>query len=152
MNLSPNFKLAELTHSNTAVRLKIDNFAPPEVVDKLKVTASMLERIRSLLGTPVQVTSGYRGPVLNKKVGGVTSSDHLTGEAADIIAPKFGPPSRVASKLAENFDKLGIGQLILEQFKTSQWVHVSTKIPSKVTNRILTINENGATPGIRSVR
>ena len=69
MNLSPNFKLAELIHSNTAVRLKIDNFAPPEVVDKLKVTASMLERIRSLLGTPVQVTSGYRGPVLNKKVG-----------------------------------------------------------------------------------
>ena len=152
MTLTPNFTLHELTFSGTAVKLKIDNTPPPETVARLKATARMLEKVRALLGAPVVVSSGYRSKLLNTAVGGSSTSDHLTGDAADITVPKFGSPDKVASYLAMDLDELGIGQLILEKFKTSQWVHVSTRVPSKAQNRILTITESGTTSGIRSIK
>jgi hypothetical protein len=108
----------------------------------------MLERIRTTLGVPVIVTSGYRSPVLNRAVGGVTSSDHTQCHAADIVAPAFGTPGQVAAKLAPLVSVLGIGQIILEGIKGKAWVHVSTHAPEKTINRILTITDSGIKPGI----
>ena len=88
MQLTKHFTLAELTNSSTAQRLGLSNTAPPEIVPRLLRTAEMLERIRATLGVPVIVTSGYRAPAVNRAVGGVTSSDHIQGHAADIVAPK----------------------------------------------------------------
>lgn len=151
MQLTQHFSLAELTASSTAQRLRLDNHPPPELVPRLVLTAEMLERIRSQLGAPVIVTSGYRGRQVNAAVGGVTSSDHTQGHAADIVAPGYGTPYQIARALAPLVSVLGIGQLILEGVKGKQWVHVSTRIPDKPANRVITITDQGAQLGIQEL-
>lgn len=149
MQLTQHFSLAELTASATAQRLGIDNTPPPELVPRLVRTAEMLERIRSTLGVPVIVTSGYRGRAVNQAVGGVTSSDHTQGHAADIVAPRYGTPYDIAKALAPLVQTLNIGQIILEGVKGKQWVHVSTRVPDKPANRVITITDAGAQLGIQ---
>lgn len=148
MKLSPHFTLAELIASQAAQRLKIDNTPAPELLPRLVLLAELLERIRERLGTPVTVTSGYRCPKLNRAVGGVTSSDHTHGHAADIVAPGFGTAQQVAAALAPLVSVLGIGQLLFENINRKSWVHVSTHSPEKPINRILTISAAGVFPGI----
>ena len=152
MNLSPHFTLAELTRSNTAQRLGLDNTPPDDVIEALKLTAQMLERIRETLDKPVIVTSAFRSLAVNRAVGGATSSDHLSGEAADIVSPAFGTPYLVASTLAPLVSTLGIGQLILEGVRGKQWVHVSRRTPARAVNRIITITDSGVRPGIQELR
>lgn len=149
MRLTAHFSLAELTASNKAAALRIDNTPTPDALRRLQGTAEMLERIRTTVGRPIMVTSGYRSPALNRAVGGVTSSDHTTGQAADIVAPAFGTPYELARLLAPLVSTLGIGQLILEGVKGKQWVHVSTRIPDKLFNRVITITDAGAQVGIQ---
>jgi len=151
VRLTAHFTLAELIASNTAQRLRIDNTPTPDALRRLQGTAEMLERIRTTLGAPVIVTSGYRGPQLNRAVGGVTSSDHMSGQAADIVAPRYGTPYQVARALAPLVQTLGIGQLILEGIRGKQWVHVSTRIPERQVNRVLTITDAGARSGIQAI-
>ena len=110
--------------------------------------AEMLERIRSAVNVPITVTSGYRCQRLNQAVGGVTSSDHTQGHAADIVAPRFGSATEVARLIAPLVSVLGVGQLILEGVKGKQWVHVSTHSPEKAINRVLTVTDAGVSPGI----
>lgn len=148
MRLSQHFTLAELTASNKASQLGVDNTPPPELMPRLVLVAEMLERIRTTLDVPVTVTSGYRCPPLNRAVGGVTSSDHTQGHAADFVAPRFGSASDVARLLAPLVSTLGIGQIILEGVKGKQWVHVSTHMPERAINRVLTITDAGVVPGI----
>ena len=151
MQLTPHFSLAELTASSTARRLGLDNTPPPELMPRLVLTAEMLERIRSTLGAPIVVTSGYRSQAVNRAVGGVTSSDHTQGHAADIVAPRYGTPTQIARTLAPLVSVLGIGQLILEGVKGKQWVHVSTRVPNKTSNRVITITDKGAQLGIQEL-
>ena len=151
MKLSPHFTLQELTASSTATRLRLDNTPPPELLPRLVLVAEMLERIRSTLQAPVIVTSGYRGRAVNAAVGGVTSSDHTQGHAADIVAPGYGTPYQIAKTLAPLVSVLGIGQLILEGIGGKQWVHVSTRVPEKTANRVITITDKGAQLGIQEL-
>lgn len=85
--LSPHFRLREFVTSYTAVRKGIDNTPPPFIVDRLKLLCErVLEPIRDHYGM-VHINSGYRCLALNEAVGGVASSSHLKGEAADIEIP-----------------------------------------------------------------
>lgn len=149
MNLSPHFTLAELTASSKARQLGLNNTPSGADLQRLQGTAEMLERIRSVLSAPIIITSAYRSLAVNRAVGGVSSSDHLTGQAADILAPSFGTPYQVAKTLAPLVSTLGIGQLILEGVKGKQWVHVSTRRPASDVNRIITITDAGARVGIQ---
>lgn len=115
--LTPNFTLEELTRSSTAERLGMPNWPEADDLRRLRGTAEMLQRIRDTLGHPIIVTSAYRAPAVNRAVGGVTSSDHVKGQAADILVPGYGTPYQVAKALAPLVSVLGIGQLILEGFK-----------------------------------
>jgi len=151
MNLTPHFTLSELTRSTTAERLGLANNPPADVMRALQATAEMLERIRATLDAPVVVTSAYRSPEVNRAVGGATSSDHMAGQAADILAPRFGTPHLVASTLAPLVSTLGIGQLILEGVRGKQWVHVSTRVPTKPINRVITITDSGVRVGIHAI-
>lgn len=151
MNLTAHFTLPELTASNKASAMGIDNTAPPELVPRLVLVAEMLERVRSTLNVPITVTSGYRCPALNRAVGGVTSSDHTQGHAADIVAPGYGTPYAICKLLAPLVGVLGIGQLILEGVKGKQWVHVSTRTPEKMSNRVITITDAGAQLGVQEI-
>lgn len=118
------FTLTELTKSATAMRKKIDN-TPTEAVKK-NLTAlvdKVLDPLREAWGQPIVVSSGYRSPKLNRAVGGVASSQHLLGQAADIHT--------VSDKPSENkklYDlikklKLPVDQCINEY--GYNWIHVS---------------------------
>lgn len=149
--LSPHFTLSELTASTTGARLGIANTPPPEHLEKLTLTAELLERVRTELGVPITVTSGYRCMRLNIAVGGVTSSDHARGQAADILAPGFGTPFQVAKKLAPLVSALGIGQLLLEHVGGRSWVHISTRVPDKAVNRVVTYDGENYALGIQFI-
>jgi len=146
--LTRHFSLAEMIASGKALRAGLDNTPAPELIPRLIMLAEMLERIRATLGVPVVITSGYRSPEVNIAVGGATSSDHTRGHAADIVAPRYGTPTEVARTLAPLVSVLGIGQLLLEQVGGKKWVHVSTHVPEKKINRVLTITDSGVHVGI----
>lgn len=153
MNVT-NFSIAEFVASDTAARLKLDNELPEDLEPHAWVTLAMLQGIRDFLSkraghdVPVQIVSGYRCPALNNAVGGVPSSDHVKGMAADIRAPSFGTPYQIACTLAPAVSVLGIGQLIMEFPGPHAWVHVSTRLPEKALNRIITISGAGASVGV----
>jgi len=77
--LSPNFKLSEFNQRQAPL---------PE--DKVLVHPDLparLEKLREYVGKPVVITSGYRTPEYNKRVGGAKQSQHMSGRAADILVP-----------------------------------------------------------------
>lgn len=138
MNLTPHFTLAEMTNSSTAVSRGLDNTPTPEALQRLVLTAQMLERVRAHLQAPITVTSGYRSRAVNAAVGGVTTSDHAQGLAADIVAPGYGTPYQIAKALAPHVNALGIGQIIYERDGDKRWVHLSVRVPDKPVNRVIT--------------
>ncbi len=150
------FDLDEFCASDTATRLRIDNGLPEDLEPSAWATLAMLERVRAHLSrkagkdVPITILSGYRCERLNAAVNGADSSDHVKACAADIRAPAFGRPIDVARELSAHVDALGIGQLINEFPGPSGWVHVSTKKPSKLINRIITITDQGVTAGVRA--
>lgn len=151
MQLTPHFTLAEMTASITAQRQGLDNTPTPEALQRLTLTAAMLERVRAHLGVPIIVTSGYRSRAVNAAVGGVTSSDHAIGAAADIVAPQFGTPYAVAKALTPHVNALGIGQIIYESVSAKRWVHVSTRTPDNPVNRVITVSGKSTLVGIQEV-
>jgi zinc D-Ala-D-Ala carboxypeptidase len=123
MELSEHFTLEEMVASDTAAKGGIDNTPSPEIVEELKATTALLEKIRAILGVPMQVTSGYRCPALNTAVGGVADSAHLFGQAADFVAPTFGSPLQICLALKPQAAALNFDQLIRE----STWVHIGRR-------------------------
>lgn len=129
-----NFTLKEFTASSKATELKIDNSIPPELEETALNTLQMMQDIRDHLSAvakkdiAITITSGYRGPKLNKAVGGDPTSDHQKAMAVDFRAPGFGSPLQVARELSKYVKDLGIGQLINEHPERGMngWVHVST--------------------------
>lgn len=134
----PNFSIAELVQSSIAEQLKINNNPPSIVMVHLTETITLLECIRAEwteycerhdLGTPaIRITSGYRSPELNKAVGGVKTSAHVEGYAAD-LQPVNGKQTEFERFMANEFSKMGYSydQIIVERSKTSRWVHVAYK-------------------------
>ena len=117
--LSHNFSLAELTHSETAVRKGLNNEPGAEVLENLKSLATALESVRALLGAPILISSGYRSPEVNAAVGGSANSAHCRGLAADFISPRYGSPLEICTALAAS--DIVFDQLIFE----NSWVHLS---------------------------
>lgn len=158
MNLSTHITFAEFTRSSTAARLGIDNTLPGALIPAARVTADMLERIRAHLCTlagreiPIIISSGYRCERLNRAVGGSPASDHVKALAVDFEAPAFGAPVEIARVLAPLVGTLSIGQLINEfpDANGGGWVHVSTRMPDKMLNRVLTISAAGTKPGVHA--
>jgi uncharacterized protein YcbK (DUF882 family) len=143
--MTPHFSLEEFTASDMAARLGIDNTLPDELRENAHRTLEMLERIRFHIGAPITITSGYRCKALNRAIGSSDTSDHIQGFAVDFKAPKAGVPHQIATSLAPVISIIGIGQLALE---FQSWIHVSTRIPDKVINRIITIDKTGTRAGI----
>ena len=141
MNLSKNFTLAEMTFSQTAQRLGINNTPNQSHINKMKsLCTHILQPLRDNLGVPIKVTSGYRSPALNKAIGGSQTSQHSNGEAVDIVVNGM-TPRQVCLKIIEL--KLPFDQLILEY---DSWVHVSYS--PRHRRQKLTINKSGTKQGI----
>ncbi len=118
--LSRHFSLAELCRSETAQAEGIDNTPPAELLPNLRRLALGLDEVHELLGQPLDISSGYRCPALNRRVGGVPASQHTLGLAADFCAPAFGEPIGVAVAICRS--PVVFDQLILE---FGRWVHLS---------------------------
>lgn len=116
--LSKHFTLEEFTFSQTAVRKNIDNTPTPEALDNLFRTANLMEQVRELLGKPIHISSGYRGPQLNKAIGGSKTSAHMQGLACDFVCHGFGTPLAITKEIASSV--IGFDQLIYE----GTWVHI----------------------------
>lgn len=127
--LTKNFTLDELTASETAKALHIDNTPSGRVLENLKrLCVNVLQPLRDAWGAPIVVNSGYRSLALNRKVCGASNSDHLYGCAVDI---KSITCERTANKrlfdLAVKMmyaERLrGVKQIIDEH--GYKWIHIS---------------------------
>lgn len=86
MSLGKHFDIPEFCRSTSADRLGLDNEPTEEHVDAMMfLVGHGLDPFRSRLGQAVRVTSGFRSVHLNRAVGGSSTSQHLRGEAADIV-------------------------------------------------------------------
>lgn len=117
--LSPNFYLSELIHSHTAYRKKIPNLPDTaEVIALRNLAENILEPLKERYPN-LRVSSAFRSPQVNKRVGGRPLSQHMKGEAADLHFP--------GSNLDEIYnwikDESGLpyDQLIREP----RWIHIS---------------------------
>lgn len=131
------FSIKELAKSETATRLKIDNTPTAEVVDNLTALVdNVLDPLRELYGKPIHISSGYRCPRLNKAVGGVANSQHLTGQAADINQGSHEENRRLFIYLEEycTFD-----QLLWEN--GGAWIHVSFRKDGKNRQQVKRITK-----------
>lgn len=133
MKLSKNFTLAELTKSNTALRLGIDNTPNKEGIYKLRIMATtLLQPLRNNIG-PIRVTSGFRSVALNSAIGGSNKSQHTKCEAVDLQHITRGKSDNL--KIFNALISLGLeyDQCILEyggateteDSKCPDWIHIS---------------------------
>ena len=126
MNLSTNFTLAEMTRSDTALRLGLENTASQEQISNMQALAvNVLQPVRDHFNLPVKINSGLRTLLVNRAVGSSDRSDHVKGMAADIEIA--GVPNAVLAQWI--VDRCDFRQTILEFYTPgipdSGWVHVS---------------------------
>lgn len=96
---------------------------PDKLVPNIRRLASTcLDPIRRFCGKPVTVMSGYRGPRLNAAVGGSPTSQHVHGQAADIVVK--GETMRVFEALVNGSLKIPAGQVIA--YPSKGFLHVAT--------------------------
>lgn len=120
------FTLEELLKSKTAIDKKIGNYPSWEDVENLRDLAFDLDKLRIDLSTPINVSSGFRCEALNKAVGGVDTSVHKIGCAADLQCNtlsfeefKKGIMASVQRR-GTKFDQL----IVEEDSKTkAKWIH-----------------------------
>jgi uncharacterized protein YcbK (DUF882 family) len=106
--ISKDFSYREFERSEVADAKHICNVITSfEVRDSiLALTENVLQPLRDAWGKPLKVNSGYRCKALNAAVGGVSTSQHVKGEAADIAAGDPVKLARLAVKLGLPFDQM----------------------------------------------
>jgi len=147
MRLSKNFTLKEFTRSQTATRLGLDNTPNEEHLENAKALfENVVQKIRDEHGV-TRINSGYRGPELNKAVGGSERSQHCHGEAADLECDNV-DNLELAKWIRDNLE---FDQLILEFYThgdpRSGWIHITWKRDKSLNrNKTLTASKvNGKT-------
>ena len=146
MKLSNDFNWCEFTASETALKKGIPNTPAPWQKENIeRLVLNLLQPVRDLLDIPLTITSGFRSSELNKAVGGSPSSQHCTGEAADL---KCENNKLLFDTIRQNFY---FDQLIWEFGDDSQpaWVHVSLKEQGNRGEALRAVKEKGKTKYIR---
>ena len=131
-NLSEHFSLRELTKTNTGIK----NVPNEAQVENLKRLCRWLEQLRrrwnNLYGEgddPIIINSGFRSPEVNKAVGGVATSNHLTGCAVDIRCTGQEQALRYASILLDlsDLNKEDYDELLIERKRNVIWIHFAVR-------------------------
>ena len=130
--LSPHFTLGELCKTKTG----IENVPNEAQVENLKRLCRWLEQLRrrwnNLYGEgddPIVINSGFRSPEVNKAVGGVSTSNHLTGCAVDIRCIGMEQALRYAAILLDisDLNREDYDELLIEQKRNVIWIHFAVK-------------------------
>ena len=126
MKLSKNFSLAELTKSQTATRMGLDNNPNEDEQENLRLLCErVLQPVRDHFNHVVTISSAYRSPALCMAIGSSVDSQHAKGMAADFEL--FGIPNNEVFNWVK--DNLLYDQMILEFWNpdepNSGWLHVS---------------------------
>jgi len=129
------FTIEELYASETAKRLGIDNKPNVQMmINLVYLAAYVLEPLRTAMGEPIKISSGFRCQALNKAVGGVWNSQHVKGQAADICIDGDLKKGKKWFDYIKNH--LPFDQLIWEHDKNgTYWIHVSFVYPDFGKNR-----------------
>ena len=127
MRLTDNFTLKELTKTNTGLPNLITDL---EIDNLTRLCQKVLQPLRDIYGKPIIVNSGYRSERVNKAVGGVPTSQHRKGEAADITAGS----REENKKLFEILKTMEFDQLITYDYR---FLHVSYTIRKPNRNQII---------------
>jgi hypothetical protein len=138
IRLSEHFKLAELC--KTSVRTADGNIPSHAAIENLKRLSGWLEKLRARVNplptsprggeVPIIINSGYRSPEVNKLVGGVATSNHLTGCAVDIRVLGMEQLLRYAVILLDISDESGedFDELLIERnSKGTYWLHFAVR-------------------------
>ena len=131
------FSIKELTKSETATKKGIDNTPNAAQVKNLEALIdNLLDPIREQWGAAIYVTSGFRSIALNKAVGGVPTSQHLGGYAADLTVKSQAGNKALFEMI--RCSNLRWTQLISEKTTSHGcgWVHISY-VPSNLKNQVL---------------
>ena len=137
IHLSKNFTLAELCASDTAKAKGIKNEpGTQEVANLTALAVKVLQPLRDWWGKEVKIGSGYRCPALNKAVGGVYNSQHVTGQAADLCID--GDKGKGMMWFSYIRNHLEFDQLIWEHNANGNyWVHVSFRADGKNRKQVI---------------
>ncbi|MDH6304499.1 uncharacterized protein YcbK (DUF882 family) [Parabacteroides sp. PF5-5] len=120
MNITKDFTWEEMLYSHTAGMHNIINQpGKEERIAIEELVKRLLQPLRLAYGKPIRITSGYRCAQLNKRVGGVPSSQHVKGQAADCVIK--GSASVLLGVLLVH--KLPFDQAIL--YKKQNFLHLS---------------------------
>lgn len=131
------FRLEELLNSQTAKDNKIQNSPSWDIVENLyNLAVKILDPLRKEMGCAITVTSGFRNSKINSLVKGAKGSQHMKGEAADIVCKNNKLLFDTAVKMM-NEGRIVVGQLIDE--KNYSWIHISLPNANH-RNQILHIN------------
>ena len=120
-----NFTFKELVKTDTGIDNIPDNM---NVIYNLVRLSEFLQSIRNELHLPIVVTSGYRSKEVNEAVGGVLSSYHVKGLAADIKCSDMDKLLAVLHSHLMEIDQLGI----YYNKNTQLWFHVGLAEDGKV--------------------
>ena len=132
INLSPHFTMGELCKTKTG----IENVPNEAQVENLKRLCRWLEQLRrrwnNLYGEgddPIVINSGFRSPAVNKAVGGVATSNHLTGCAVDIRCIGMEQALRYAAILLDisDLNREDYDELLIEQKRNVIWIHFAVR-------------------------
>jgi putative chitinase len=128
IKLSEHFTFDELTNTSHGDYVKGNKEQANGFIKQLKYTAGALEEIRSLIGVPLTITSGYRSPLLNRVVGGSPTSKHTHGLCADF--KPIGLTVKEAFKIiTAQKDRLhSVRKVIIEGVKGKEWIHLQAKV------------------------
>lgn len=120
MSLSKSFTLAELTISQEAARSGLPNKPTDAHIANLRsLCENILQPLRDRVKRPVIVSSGFRSPTVNRRIGGSQSSQHTKGQAVD-----FTIPGMEVAEVVLLIRRMGLPyDQLIDEF--SQWVHVS---------------------------
>lgn len=143
--LTAHFSLEEMTRSETAARKGLDNTPSAGVITNLTRTAEYLELVREAVQAhygddkAVVITSGYRSPTVNEAVGGVPTSAHCFGCAADIHVPGI-----AILELAEFVaSRMHAYDQVIHEF--GSWVHVGLPLPGAAPREQNSPSDDSAT-------
>ena len=109
-DISKNFSYKEFEKSDTAIRLGIDNKIPENLIKKniKALVENVLQPLRDSWKHPLFINSGYRCLKLNQAVGGVPTSQHVIGQAADVACSDPYELAKRIKKLGLVYDQIGL--------------------------------------------